>query len=160
MTEKPQTLEEKERSIMAKRSKGSVYQSNGRWVGSLSLPDGTRLVFYGKKQSEVVAKLDEAMKETRHIGMDQLAYFVNMVDSYLDIDLPDRRARFWDRIREDCPELMQAIDAQFAPEGLREITFTWSRTSPAFDPHLVSEDGQPEQREQLPDIIEHRERTK
>ena len=40
---------------MGKRAngEGSVYRrkSDGRWVGSLSLPDGTRKVFYGKKQS-------------------------------------------------------------------------------------------------------------
>jgi integrase len=47
---------------------GSVYRrkSDGRWVGSLSLPDGTRKVFYGKKQSEVIAKLDEATNALRH----------------------------------------------------------------------------------------------
>ena len=39
--------------------------SDGRWVGSLSLPDGTRKVFYGKKQSEVIAKLDEAANDLR-----------------------------------------------------------------------------------------------
>jgi integrase len=54
---------------MAKRGngEGSVYRrkSDGRWVGSLSLPDGTRKVFYGKKQSEVIAKLDEAANDLR-----------------------------------------------------------------------------------------------
>ncbi len=46
---------------------GSVYRrkSDGLWVGSLSLPDGTRKVFYGKKQSEVIAKLDEASNALR-----------------------------------------------------------------------------------------------
>src|SRR5436309_2450003 len=56
--------------IMPKRGngEGSVYRrkSDGRWVGSLSLPDGTRKVFYGKKQSEVIAKLDEAANALRH----------------------------------------------------------------------------------------------
>ncbi len=54
---------------MRKRAngEGSVYRrkSDGRWVGSLSLPDGTRKVFYGKKQSEVIAKLDEAANDLR-----------------------------------------------------------------------------------------------
>ncbi len=54
---------------MAKRGngEGSIYRrkSDGRWVGSLSLPDGTRKVFYGKKQSEVIAKLDEAANDLR-----------------------------------------------------------------------------------------------
>ncbi len=47
---------------------GSVYKrkSDGLWTGSLSLPDGTRKVFYGKKQSEVIAKLDEAANTLRH----------------------------------------------------------------------------------------------
>ena len=55
---------------MAKRGngEGSIYRrkSDGYWVGSLSLPDGTRKVFYGKKQSEVIAKLDEAANDLRH----------------------------------------------------------------------------------------------
>src|SRR5947209_20620148 len=48
-------------------TEGSVYRrkSDGRWVGSLSLPDGTRKVFYGKKQSEVIAKIDEALHDLR-----------------------------------------------------------------------------------------------
>jgi integrase len=54
---------------MGKRAngEGSVYRrkSDGRWVGSLSLPDGTRKVFYGRKQSEVIAKLDEAANDLR-----------------------------------------------------------------------------------------------
>ena len=54
---------------MGKRAngEGSVYRrkSDGRWVGSLSLPDGNRKVFYGKKQSEVIAKLDEAANNLR-----------------------------------------------------------------------------------------------
>jgi len=54
---------------MGKRAngEGSVYRrkSDGRWVGSLSLPDGTRKVFYGKKQSEVIAKIDEALHNLR-----------------------------------------------------------------------------------------------
>jgi hypothetical protein len=48
---------------MAKRGngEGSIYRckSDGYWLGSLSLPDGNRKVFYGKKQSEVIAKLEE-----------------------------------------------------------------------------------------------------
>ncbi|HLI06628.1 MAG TPA: tyrosine-type recombinase/integrase [Ktedonobacteraceae bacterium] len=54
---------------MARRGngEGSVYRrkSDGRWVASLSLPDGTRKVFYGKKQSEVIAKLDAAANDLR-----------------------------------------------------------------------------------------------
>ena len=54
---------------MAKRGngEGSIYRrkSDGYWVGSLSLPDGNRKVFYGKKQSEVIAKLDEAANDLR-----------------------------------------------------------------------------------------------
>jgi hypothetical protein len=93
------------------------------------------------------------MDNTPQIGMDQLSYFVNMMKNYLD---PDRSKRFWKQIHEDCPELMQAIDASFAPASeWREITFTWSRISPAFDPNLVfGDEEQPEQREQLPGQLE------
>jgi len=71
---------------MGKRvnGEGSVYRrkSDGRWVGSLSLPDGTRKVFYGKKQSEVIAKLDEAANDLRR-GM--LAVGSNtIVQEYLE----------------------------------------------------------------------------
>lgn len=47
---------------------GSIYrrESDKRWTGSLSLPDGTRKVFYGKKRSEVAAKLEEAANALRH----------------------------------------------------------------------------------------------
>ena len=52
---------------MAKRAngEGSVYQrkSDGKWVGSLSLPDGKRKIFYGKKQAEVIKKLQAALHE-------------------------------------------------------------------------------------------------
>jgi integrase len=55
---------------MGKRGngEGSIYRrkSDGRWVGSLSLPDGARKVYHGKKQSEVIAKLDQAANDLRH----------------------------------------------------------------------------------------------
>lgn len=46
---------------------GSIYQrkSDGRWVGSISLPDGTRKVFYGKKRAEVQGKLNDALYEQK-----------------------------------------------------------------------------------------------
>ena len=49
------------------RGEGSVYRrrSDGRWVGTLSLPDGSRKTFYGKKQSEVLEKLDQAKSDLR-----------------------------------------------------------------------------------------------
>lgn len=54
---------------MAKRAngEGSIYhrKSDGRWVGSITLPDGSRKVFYGKKQSEVVEKINEALHDQR-----------------------------------------------------------------------------------------------
>lgn len=50
---------------MAKRGNGagSVYRrrSDGRWVGSITLEDGKRKVFYGKTQKEVQDKVNEAL---------------------------------------------------------------------------------------------------
>lgn len=50
---------------MAKRAngEGSIYQrkSDGKWVGSISLEDGKRKVFYGKTKTEVREKLNEAI---------------------------------------------------------------------------------------------------
>lgn len=52
---------------MPKRAngEGSIYQrkSDGKWVGSLSLDDGKRKVFYGKTKKEVRDKLNEAIYE-------------------------------------------------------------------------------------------------
>ncbi|HEY0754261.1 MAG TPA: site-specific integrase [Ktedonobacteraceae bacterium] len=54
---------------MAKRgnNEGSIYQrkEDGRWVGSITLPDGKRRVFYGKKKSEVIDKIGEALHDLR-----------------------------------------------------------------------------------------------
>lgn len=76
---------------MAKRGngEGSIYKrkSDGRWVGSITLPDGTRKVFYGKKQSEVVAKIDDALHDLRR-GM--LAIGPNItVQEYMEQWLED-----------------------------------------------------------------------
>ncbi len=52
---------------MAKRGNGagSVYRrkSDGKWVGSITLEDGKRKVFYGKTQKEVQHKVNEALYE-------------------------------------------------------------------------------------------------
>ncbi len=52
---------------MSKRAngEGSIYQrkSDGKWVGSLTLPDGKRKVFYGKKQADVVKKVNAALHD-------------------------------------------------------------------------------------------------
>lgn len=54
---------------MAKRGngEGSIYQrkSDGRWVGSITLPDGTRRAFYGKKRAEVAEKINIALNDLR-----------------------------------------------------------------------------------------------
>lgn len=52
---------------MAKRGNGagSVYhrKSDGKWVGSITLEDGKRKVFYGKTQKEAQDKVNEALYE-------------------------------------------------------------------------------------------------
>lgn len=52
---------------MSKRGngEGSIYQrkSDGRWVGSVTLPDGTRKVFYGQKRVEVAEKINNALHD-------------------------------------------------------------------------------------------------
>lgn len=54
---------------MAKRGngEGSIYQrkSNGRWEGSITLPDSSRKMFYGKKRSEVAEKINMALADQR-----------------------------------------------------------------------------------------------
>lgn len=66
------------------RGEGSVYprRSDGLWVGALSMPDGTRKVFYGKKQLEVLEKLAQAKSDLRR---GQLAVGSNTtVQEYLE----------------------------------------------------------------------------
>ncbi len=78
------------------------------------------------------------MNETPHIGMDQLAYFVGMIKIYLD---SNDQEHFWSQIRENCPDLMQAIEASFkSVYGWDTITFTRNICSPAFDLNLVEAD--------------------
>ncbi len=52
---------------MAKRGNGagSIYRrkSDGKWVGSITLDNNKRKVFYGKTQKEVQDKLNEALYE-------------------------------------------------------------------------------------------------
>jgi integrase len=45
-------------------NEGSIYQrkKDGRWAGVVTLPDGKRRYFYGKKREEVAAKLNEALR--------------------------------------------------------------------------------------------------
>lgn len=71
---------------MPKRAngEGSIYQrkSDGKWVGSISLEDGKRKVFYGKTKKEVRDKLNEAIYEQQR-GM--LATGPNItLQEYLD----------------------------------------------------------------------------
>lgn len=44
------------------RGEGTIYQraSDGRWCGQVTLPNGDRRSFYGKKRKDVLAKLDDA----------------------------------------------------------------------------------------------------
>lgn len=45
-------------------NEGSIYQrkKDGRWAGVITLPDGKRRYYYGKKREEVAAKLNEALR--------------------------------------------------------------------------------------------------
>jgi hypothetical protein len=61
-----------------------------------------------------------------------------MVKHYLD---PNWEERFWDRIHENCPDLIRAIDVSFNSDaGWGRITFTRNICSPAFDPSLIEAD--------------------
>lgn len=62
---------------------GSIYQrkSDGKWVGSITLADGKRKVFYGKKKSEVRDKVNDALHQQKQ-GM-----FVSAKDQTLKIYL-------------------------------------------------------------------------
>ena len=45
-------------------NEGSIYQrkKDGRWAGVITLPDGKRRYYYGKKREEVAAKINEALR--------------------------------------------------------------------------------------------------
>src|SRR5579885_3845417 len=55
---------------MAKRGKGegSLYKrkSDGRWVGELTLPDGTQKYLYGRTRAIASARLFEAQQRLKH----------------------------------------------------------------------------------------------
>jgi len=48
-------------------NEGSISKrSDGRWIGQVSMPDGSRRTAYGKTRAGVKAKLDEMLKEADH----------------------------------------------------------------------------------------------
>src|SRR5258708_1987152 len=58
----------KREAHMAKRGRGegTVFQrKDGRWVGEITLEDGTRKSLYGKTQEEAITKLKQAEYEKR-----------------------------------------------------------------------------------------------
>src|SRR5450759_1301006 len=50
---------------MRGHGEGSIYQreSDGRWVGSVTLKNGKRRVFYGKRRSDVAEKMKTALAD-------------------------------------------------------------------------------------------------
>jgi hypothetical protein len=85
------------------------------------------------KESSRRAVPRQTKAEPRRVGMDQLSYFARMVSCYLD---ESRQERFWKLIRENCPELMQGIEASFA-DAWQQVLFTRDLISPAFDPEAL-----------------------
>ena len=56
------------------------------------------------------------------LPMDQLSFCFSLLGTYLD---PDKEERFWDMIRENCPELASAVESDFYYESkFKGITFT------------------------------------
>ncbi len=87
---------------------------------------GCCLVYIRERQKETLK-----MNEIQQMAMVQLYYHVNMMKHHLDRNSQDH---FWSQIRQNCPELIQAIDASFRSQyGWGKITFTWDLPSPAFD---------------------------
>src|SRR5262245_58388731 len=71
---------------MSKSSKrgngeGAIYQrqSDGRWVGALTLPNGKRKSLYGKTRREVVEKLKSAQRD-QDDGLDLDAGKITVAD--------------------------------------------------------------------------------
>jgi integrase len=89
---------------MAKRGNGagSIYRrkSDNKWVGSITLEDGKRKVFYGKTQKEVQDKVNEALYEQQQGTL--ITVKDQMLSEYLAIWLeetvkPHRRPRTYER---------------------------------------------------------------
>ena len=86
--------------------------------------------------SRKIVHLYASNSKPQRVPMDQLGFFMNMARSYLSGLDPEREAHFWEVMHTDCPDLMQAVDANFHGTWNR-ITFTRDLISPAFDPDLV-----------------------
>jgi integrase len=89
---------------MAKRGNGagSIYRrkSDGKWVGSITLAEGGRKVFYGKNQKEVQDKVNEALYEQQQgtliTAKDQTLaeYLANWLEETVK---PDHRPRTYEK---------------------------------------------------------------
>jgi integrase len=94
----------KENALMAKRGNGagSIYhrKSDNKWVGSITLENGKRKVFYGKTQKEVQDKVNEALYEQQQgtliTAKDQTLseYLAGWLE---DTVKPNRRPRTYER---------------------------------------------------------------
>jgi hypothetical protein len=86
----------------------------------------------------------------KRVGMYELSYFVRLMQALYTEGRNGHDTRFWQSIETYCPNLMQAIDAQFLDEW-RAITFTRDITTPASwgvlpcenYPHEKSEEVRP-----------------
>jgi len=94
---------------------GSIYKrgSDGRWVGSLSLPDGGRKDLYGDTRAEVLARLDEARRDL-HAGMsilsDDRRTLANYLESWLEMRKPSVRPGTLEKYTWHCQHyIMPAI---------------------------------------------------
>lgn len=85
---------------------GSVYQrkSDGLWVGSITLENGKRKVFYGKRQQEVIEKLKTALYEQQQGALPTMAT-KQTVAQFLQVwlessQVQSRRPRTYERYEE------------------------------------------------------------
>ena len=70
-------------------------------------------------------------KPSVYIGMDQLHYFLGMLKDWFQDYMDDwHRERFWQYIRENCPELMQVIESDLI--DIKSVVFTSELFSQAF----------------------------
>lgn len=76
---------------MSKRrnGEGSISQrkSDGRWVGRISLPDGSRKAFYGKTRQAVDEKVTEAIRN-REKGISLQTNERVKLKIFLELDVP------------------------------------------------------------------------
>lgn len=108
---------------------GSVYRrSDGRWVGQVTLSDGTRKFYYAKTRQDVSRKVTEALRALDQglpIGYGARLTVAAYLDDWLERVKPTIRPRTWQRYKEllahVTPTLGKVSVTRLQPQQLERL---------------------------------------